>query len=149
MKHVSRRKAMPRKKRLYKGKEIPEGLYQQKGSQRWWTCVQGYRASTGTDDFEQAKVILLERQLQAKKGEPIIRRADTITCAEGFRDLKEDYETHGERNLEEVGYRLKTWSGGSRSSPLSTFLRKLLTATSKCAARRGRRTRLSTTSWKS
>jgi hypothetical protein len=112
--------------------KIPEGLYKQKNSKIWWTCVKGYRESIRSPDLKEAILILKKRQVAAAEGQPIIKRADTITCAEGFKDLKEHYETHGERNLEEVGYRFQNLERWFKKQPLFAYPLSL-TATSKCA----------------
>jgi hypothetical protein len=87
--------------------EIPEGLYRQKNSKNWWTCVKGQRKTTGTADLREATRILKVRIGTAAEGQPILRRLDRITYAEARQLLMAYYETTRKRDLKEASYRLQ------------------------------------------
>jgi len=76
----------------------------------WWVkyYVNGrpVRESTGTDKEKAAERLLKEREGRVAIGQPILPRADRVRYEEAVADLRAHYETTGERNLEEVGWRL-------------------------------------------
>jgi hypothetical protein len=83
--------------------EIPKGLYKQKNSKMWWTCMLGQRETTGTADLKEAIRILNIRKGRAAEGQPILRRLDRIIYDEAKRDLIEYYEMTGDKDVKEAG----------------------------------------------
>lgn len=77
----------------------------------WWVkyYVNGrpIRESTGTGKEKKAKRFLKEREGRVATGQPILPRADRIWYDEAARDLREHYQTTGDRNPEEAEFRLK------------------------------------------
>ena len=91
-------------------------LYQRKQRNgtlgRIWWCkyyVNGRpnRESTGTSKETEAKRFLKEREGRVATGQPVVPRADRIPYEELATDLRQHYETTGERNLGEADTRLK------------------------------------------
>lgn len=66
------------------------------------------RESTGTKKETEAKRILKEREGRVAMGQPILPRADRIRYEEIAADLRDHYQTTGERDLGEADVRL-TW----------------------------------------
>ena len=64
------------------------------------------RESTRTDDKEQAKRHLKQREGAAANGQPVLPRVDRITYQEVAKDLRTHYETTGCRDLDEADGRL-------------------------------------------
>jgi integrase len=65
---------------------------------------------TGTKSLAAAR-ILKDREGRVATGQPILQRADRVRYDEAAKDLRQHYETTGERNLEEVGWRLNHLDG--------------------------------------
>jgi len=64
------------------------------------------RESAGTEKEQEARRLLKQREGRVAVGQPILPRADRVRYDEATKDLRQHYETTGERNLEEVGWRL-------------------------------------------
>jgi hypothetical protein len=92
----------------------------------WWIkyYVNGrpVRESTGLDKEKAAARILKDREGRVATGQPFLPRADRVRYEEAVKDLRQHYETTGERNLEEVGggasitWTLSSPAAGSRAS---------------------------------
>src|SRR5215470_5409615 len=81
----------------------------------WWIkyYVNGrpVRESTGLSKEKAARAVLKAREGRAAAGLPMLPRADRVRYEETANDLRQHYETTGERNLEEVGWRLDHLDG--------------------------------------
>jgi len=78
---------------------------------RVWTAkfyVNGapLRVSTGCEDRGEAKDWLRQKEGQVAKGEPIVPRYDRVRYDEIAKDLRQEYQTNGSRNLKEAEIRL-------------------------------------------
>jgi len=77
----------------------------------WWVKYyqngRPIRESTGTRKETEAKRFLKEREGRVATGQTILPRADRILYEELATDLRQHYETTGERNLGEADFRLK------------------------------------------
>ncbi len=84
-------------------------LYKQKGSGKWWMkyYVDGrpIRESTETDNWEEAKTCLKQREGKAAEGQPILPRARRVRVEELLNDLRVEYQTSGRRTLREADTR--------------------------------------------
>jgi len=74
---------------------------------KYYTSGRCIRESTGTDNEQQAKRYLKDREGRAVAGQPILPRADKIRYEEVAADLRTYYGTTGKRNLVEADKRLK------------------------------------------
>src|SRR5262249_36771723 len=90
-------------------------LYKQKGRDghpgriwwaKWYQHGRAMRESTGTADWEQAKLFLKGREGRVALGQPILPRAERITYEEIVTDLRQHYVTTGSRDIQEAGWRL-------------------------------------------
>lgn len=76
----------------------------------WWTKVsvngRPVRESTGRRKWEDAKRVLDQRRGRVAAGEPLLPRVDRITYDEAVKDLRQHYQTTGERDLTDVEKRL-------------------------------------------
>jgi len=77
----------------------------------WWVKYylngKPMRESTGTRKETEAKRFLKEREGRVAIGQAVLPRADRIPYGELATDLRQHYETTGERNLREADTRLK------------------------------------------
>jgi integrase len=89
-------------------------LYQPKlkrgGQSSIWWCqysVNGarHRESTGTTKKTEATRFLQEREGRVATGQPVLPRADKVRYEEAKADLRQHYQTTGERDLVEADYR--------------------------------------------
>jgi hypothetical protein len=85
-------------------------LYKQKnrdGSEGriWWAkyyvAGQARRESTGTENKDQARTFLKEREGRVATGRPILPRADRVRYEELAADLRQHYQATGDRGLVE------------------------------------------------
>lgn len=92
-------------------------LYQRKRrdgtlGKTWWVKYyfngRPMRESTGTDKETEAKRFLKEREGRVATGQPILPRVDRIRYQEIAAELRDHYQTTGERDLGEADVRL-TW----------------------------------------
>ena len=85
------------------------GMLYQRGEIYWvkyYLNGRPIRESTKTKKEAEAKRFLKEREGRVATGQPILPRADRIRYEEIASDLRDHYQTTGERNLCEVGVRL-------------------------------------------
>jgi integrase len=90
-------------------KPLPPGLYR-RGAVYWIRySIAGtpIRESTGTENLAEAKRFLDERKGRIATGAPILPRADKVRYEEAAKDLREHYQTTGDRDLTEAECRLK------------------------------------------
>jgi Phage integrase family len=75
----------------------------------WWVkyYVDGTatRESTGTAQEAEARRFLKRREGKALSGEPVLPRVDRVRYEEAAADLRTHYQTTGERDLAEAGWR--------------------------------------------
>ena len=116
----------------------------------WWIkyYVNGHpvRESTGLDKEKAAERVLKDREGRIATGQPVLPRADRVRYEEVAADLRQHYETTGERNLEEVGWRLDHLDAFFTGRPSQVLGRRRPQPTSPSARVRRHRTARSTAS---
>ncbi len=85
------------------------GMLYRRGTMFWvkyYLNGRPIRESTGTGKETEAKRFLKEREGRVATGQPILPRADRIRYEEIAADLRDHYQTTGERDLGEADVRL-------------------------------------------